>query len=98
MYFNPCYAGCQDSREVNGANGEVTKTYFDCKCVEEKNKTATLDTCDLGCGRFVGFAILCLFIIWFTFMAAMPSVVATLRYVEPESRSLALGMQSIILR
>ena len=36
--------------------------------------------------------------IWFTFMAAMPNVVATLRSVDMSHRSLALGIQSIILR
>ena len=93
MYFNPCYAGCTNVKEVNG-----TKEYSNCACVEENGKTATIASCDVGCNKFPYFAIFAFLIIWFTFMAAMPSVVATLRFVEREERSLALGIQSIFLR
>ena len=45
-----------------------------------------------------GFLVLVFICIWFTFMSAMPNVVATLRAVEPIHRSLGLGIESIILR
>lgn len=54
--------------------------------------------CETDCKNFYGFAVLLFVSIWFTFMAAMPNVVATLRSVEVKHRSLALGIQSIILR
>ena len=93
LYFNPCYAGCTDSTDING-----TKTYLECSCVDEDTKMATMDSCDVGCSKFIYFAIIAFAIIWLTFMAAMPSVVATLRFVNPEERSLGLGIQSIVLR
>ena len=93
LYFNPCYAGCKDSKEKNG-----TKEYSNCACIEEDKKVATADSCNVGCNKFVYFAIVAFLIIWMTFMAAMPSVVATLRFVNPEERSLGLGLQTIVLR
>ena len=93
QYFNPCYAGCKESKEVNG-----TKQFSECACVDEDNKTATTDSCNGGCNNFIYFAIIAFLMIWMTFMASMPSVVATLRFVDPEERSLGLGIQSIILR
>ena len=92
-YFNPCYAGCQKSTYVDG-----TKTYLNCSCVEENGKTATMNSCDVGCNKFPYFAVFAFLLIWFTFMAAMPAVVAILRFVEPEERSLAIGIQTIVLR
>jgi len=93
LYFNACYAGCKDSKDTNG-----TKEYFNCACVEEDSKSAIVDSCNVGCNNFVYFAIMAFIIIWMTFMAAMPSVVATLRFVRPEERSLGLGIQTIVLR
>ena len=93
QYFNPCYAGCKESKDING-----TKQFFDCACVEEDSKIATTDSCNGGCNNFIYFAIIAFIMIWMTFMASMPSVVATLRFVGPEERSLGLGIQSIILR
>ena len=93
LYFNACYAGCKDVKDING-----TKEYFNCDCVEDETKSAIVDSCNVGCNKFVYFAIIAFLIIWMTFMAAMPSVVATLRFVNPEERSLGLGIQSIVLR
>lgn len=54
--------------------------------------------CLTACSLMPGFFVLIFVSIWFTFMSAMPNVVATLRAVEPVHRSLALGIESIILR
>ena len=53
-----------------------------------------MSECPLFPGILVGVAGF----VWFTFMAAMPTVVATLRYVEPLQRSLALGFATIFFR
>ena len=63
-----------------------------------QDKMATLGSCDRQCKFLPGFLVTIFISIWFTFMAAMPNVVATLRSVEPIHRSLALGIESIILR
>ena len=71
--------------------------YKDCQCVPD-GKIATPGSCDKKCELFPGFLVLVFINIWFTFMSAMPNVVATLRAVEPIHRSLGLGIESIILR
>ena len=59
---------------------------------------ATNGSCNLGCNKFPYLAIITFFLIWMTFMAAVPEVVATLRFIKPEERSLGLGLQTIVLR
>ena len=54
--------------------------------------------CGVSCSFMPGFLVLMFISTWFTFMAAMPGTVATLRAVEPMHKSLALGIESIILR
>lgn len=93
LYFNPCYAGCKNSTEING-----TREYSGCSCVQEVKKAATMDSCDVGCNKFVYFAIFSFVVIWMSFMGSMASVVATLRFVQPEERSLGLGIQTIVFR
>ena len=72
--------------------------YTQCSCVTSETQMAFTRPCETDCQNFYGFAVLMFISIWFTFMAAMTDVVATLRSVEVEHRSLALGIQSIILR
>ena len=93
MYFNPCYAGCQEFREANGA-----KMYFNCSCIVDESKDATSGICGMECQSYTVFAILIFLQAFFTFMAVMPSIVATLRYVQRKHRSLAIGIDSMIVR
>ena len=58
----------------------------------------TKGKCGVSCSFMPGFLVLMFISTWFTFMAAMPGTVATLRAVEPMHKSLALGIESIILR
>ena len=93
QYFNPCYAGCTNVKIVNG-----NKRYLNCGCIEGYKKIATVDSCNNGCNYFGYFATLSFVIIVLTFMAQMPGIVATLRFVRPEERALGNGIQSIIIR
>lgn len=88
------FLGCK-SKQLTGQN---ETEYLDCSCVSGDRQSALSQTCTTECNNFYGFAVLMFVSIWFTFMSAMPNVVATLRAVETKYRSLALGLQSIILR
>merc|ERR1712029_275147 len=91
MYYSPCTAGCLNKNET---------TYFDCQCMGHPNdrNVGTKGKCGVSCSFMPGFLVLMFISTWFTFMAAMPGTVATLRAVEPMHKSLALGIESIILR
>ena len=87
IYFNPCLAGC---------SSKSLDQYSNCQCF--KDQIGVAGKCDQHCPYLPGLLISIFVSIWFTFMSAMPNVVATLRSVEPIHRSLALGIESIILR
>lgn len=55
-------------------------------------------SCTTDCQYLIPFVVIQFFGIFMTFLATMPSVVASLRAVYPEEKSLALGLQSMILR
>ena len=93
QYFNPCYAGCKEAMNINGNN-----RYLNCSCVDGSVKTTTVDSCNDGCDYFPYLSIITFVIILFTFMCQMPGIVATLRFVRPEERSLGNGIQIIIIR
>ena len=96
MYYNPCFAGCMDAFSDEGAPTNFTN----CQCINssEFEQIAVKEHCDLHC-VYLYPLIAALFVnVFFTFMSAMPNVVATLRSVEPVHRSLALGIESIFLR
>ena len=97
IYYNPCFAGCLGSEKSN-----VIKNYTDCQCIGtdtvEKIASDSLDSCIPECGKLIYFLILFFIGIFFVFMSAMPSIVATLRAVEPVHRSLGLGIESLLIR
>ena len=66
-------------------------------CCDQGGK-AERKSCESECGFLIPYIILQFLGIFMTFLATMPSVVASLRAVHPEERSLALGLQSMILR
>jgi len=88
MYISPCHAGCSAEPGPNN--------FTDCACVE--GGLAERKTCTTECNFLIPYIIIQFLGIFMTFFATMPSVVASLRAVRPEERSLALGVQSIILR
>ena len=66
--------------------------------MEFDTSVGTLGSCEKSCTFLPGLLVVMFISIWFTFMSSMPNTVATLRAVEPIHRSLALGIESIILR
>ncbi|XP_073991495.1 organic anion transporting polypeptide 26F isoform X2 [Rhodnius prolixus] len=95
-YFSPCFAGCTSSTKIN-----FFSYYMGCKCIHS-NLTRDYDAinrpCPTNCNVFYLFTILlCLYQV-FTFSACIPALTATLRSVETELKSLAMGIQWIVAR
>lgn len=92
-YYNPCYAGCQvkvrDTFSVSFAN---------CTCVGDLNQEAKLGACDASCPLLPVFLVSLFLTMFITFLANMPTLSATLRCVDPNARSLALGIQWLVIR
>ena len=66
--------------------------------MEFDTSVGTLGSCEKSCTFLPGLLVVMFISIWFTFMSSMPNTVATLRAVEPIHRSLALGIESIVLQ
>ncbi|XP_052863948.1 solute carrier organic anion transporter family member 4A1 [Anopheles cruzii] len=101
MYFSPCHAGC--SEEINLENAKV---YRDCTCINAtfygENAYSSYDAvntmCQSQCNHLWIFVVLCFLVMFFTFLATMPALSATLRCVHDDQRSFALGIQWIKVR
>lgn len=98
-YYSPCYAGCQ---QAHSSTQPGVTLYSNCDCVEDK-WTGDIQASDQPCAS--GFCILLpLFLLlvyltlYFTFINAMPTLSATLRCVKEDQRSLALGIQWMLVR
>lgn len=101
QYYNPCYAGCK-YEQMEGA----TKIYLDCSCIAV-NRTqfqelpyydAKNTMCDNTCSNLWLFTVLCFLLMLFTFLGTMPALSATLRCVNPDQKSFALGVQWLKVR
>jgi len=90
MYLSPCLAGCSES--LNGNN------FTACACIAEGTGTAERTSCDSSCGVMWLFVVIQFIGIFLTFFAAMPSIFVILRCVSEDEKSLALGLQSNIIR
>ncbi|XP_016049017.2 solute carrier organic anion transporter family member 4C1 [Erinaceus europaeus] len=103
QYFSPCYAGCKNSILEN-----QSKVYYNCSCIERKteltpteagfNFEAKAGKCGTQCQYMPVFLGVFFFTIIFTFMSGTPITVSILRCVNQRQRSLALGMQFMLLR
>ncbi|KAH8282581.1 hypothetical protein KR054_008553 [Drosophila jambulina] len=105
MYYSPCYAGCSQEEHVDSL-----KRYHNCSCIESvgwvdlevedgyPRPEATNLKCDSTCQSLPLFVGLCFVLMVFTFLATMPALSATLRCVQDEQRSFALGLQWIKVR
>ena len=98
QYLNPCWAGC------TGLNAS-TGLYQNCTCApaaagleEEEAAEGQPGLCPSTCSYLPIFLASFFFTMLITFMANMPTLTATLRCVDPEVRSLALGLQWLIIR
>lgn len=80
MYFSPCHAGCFKELSMDSS-----KVYLDCECITAPNRTedrgfdAINTMCTSGCNNLWYFVGLCFFVMFFTFLATMPALSATLR-------------------
>lgn len=106
QFFNPCYAGCQAKEP--GPEGN----FLNCTCVPalgglgnmsdkvlyEEDSFATLGPCKTECVLLPVFLASFFMTMLVTFLANMPALTATLRCVDPSGRSLALGIQWLIIR
>ncbi|XP_040477975.1 solute carrier organic anion transporter family member 4C1 isoform X2 [Ursus maritimus] len=103
QYFSPCFAGCK-----NYVSERHSKVYYNCSCIarniEMTPTVADFDfeakagKCENRCSKlpiFLGFLFAT---IVFTFMSGTPITVSILRCVDHRQRSLALGIQFMLLR
>ncbi|XP_021348098.1 solute carrier organic anion transporter family member 4A1-like [Mizuhopecten yessoensis] len=105
VYFTPCHAGCT---AVN-VNSDV-KEYLNCSCILEGVSTYTLSSEEelrsdaIGCSHmdqcpwFYVFCVLLFLNMLFTFMTMPASTTATFRCVQPHQRSLAIGVELLVVR
>ncbi|XP_055599366.1 solute carrier organic anion transporter family member 4A1 [Uranotaenia lowii] len=101
MYYSPCHAGCGE--EVNLENAKV---YRECSCINGtfgsdepfRSFEAVNTMCESQCNHLWIFVALCFLVMFFTFLATMPALSATLRCVHDDQRSFALGIQWIKVR
>uniref|UniRef100_A0AAR2L848 Solute carrier organic anion transporter family member n=1 Tax=Pygocentrus nattereri TaxID=42514 RepID=A0AAR2L848_PYGNA len=100
-YASPCLAGCQSS---TGVGKELV--YQNCTCVGDAhlpaaNRSAVLgqcphqDSCDHMFKIYMGLSVLGAFI---SACGATPGYVILLRSIQPDLKSLSLGMQTLIAR
>ncbi|XP_078667309.1 solute carrier organic anion transporter family member 4C1-like [Branchiostoma floridae x Branchiostoma belcheri] len=99
QYFSPCFAGCAgESTDVNGI-----KRYTNCSCVSAAVLGGSQDVYEQpcpspACGRMSLFLFLFFLLMVVTILEIPAATGATLRCVPESQRSLALGVQTIILR
>ncbi|XP_077989837.1 solute carrier organic anion transporter family member 4A1-like [Glandiceps talaboti] len=100
MYYSSCFAGCEQRIETQ----EGPLMYSHCSCIHDPDQTlrnatqATIGKCDSNCPYQPLFLIVFFLAIMFTFLASVPALTATLRCVPFTQRSLALGLQWIVIR
>ncbi|XP_071503213.1 solute carrier organic anion transporter family member 4A1-like [Diadema antillarum] len=96
IYYSACHAGC--------ATGQQSEGYGNCSCISTPDNftwdqpMATLGKCDSECEWQNLFLVLLFLIEFFTILAVVPSMTATLRCVPHSQRSFALGLQSLVYR
>lgn len=101
LYYNPCFAGCK-YEQTEGSS----KIYLDCSCItvnrslgqELPHYDAINTMCDNTCSNLYLFTALCFLLMLFTFLATMPALSATLRCVQEDQKSFALGIQWLKVR
>ncbi|XP_072037932.1 solute carrier organic anion transporter family member 2A1-like [Amphiura filiformis] len=107
-YISPCHAGCL---ELNGTvGGETspfgsTKVYNHCQCVQatagntsSPEDTATSGLCRDNCNPYMltMYIVLGALTVFFTSLVYNPLIFITLRIVDPNDRSVAVGLKSLV--
>ncbi|XP_036998536.2 solute carrier organic anion transporter family member 4C1 isoform X2 [Artibeus jamaicensis] len=103
QYFSPCFAGCK-----NSVSERRPEAYYNCSCIEMKTEIthpggsfgfeAKAGKCETRCTNLPIFLGIFFAAIVFTFMAGTPITMSILRCVNQRQRSLALGIQFMVLR
>ncbi|CAH8299866.1 unnamed protein product [Schistosoma turkestanicum] len=104
-YTSPCQAGCQERFVLNNSIQEFHK----CACALQNNMNHSVSTlnipdvtkpgeCDLHCHTLVPFVILLTFLLFLTGVIQNPLLMVTMRSVDHNQRSFALGLQFTIVR
>ncbi|XP_063970478.1 solute carrier organic anion transporter family member 4A1-like isoform X1 [Lytechinus pictus] len=103
VYFSACFAGC--TKDEYPDDVESDRVYQDCKCIQdsinhtEYSGSAVLGLCeDEFCDKKPLFMAGLFFALGFTFLALVPSILATMRSVSHSQRAYGLGIQSFIYR
>lgn len=112
LYFSPCFAGCRTERSIDGSkvyqncvciinnmvlNHSIINKHQHANSIFH-NYDAVNTMCESKCSYLGMFVVLCFFVMFFTFLATMPALSATLRCVDDKMRSFALGVQWIVVR
>lgn len=99
MYFSPCHAGCLEAA-FTGSDSQ--KVYRNCSCITQNFSSgyghATAGKCTSTCQRKPLLLVFIFVVIIFTFLSSIPALTATLRCVDDQQRSFALGIQWIVVR
>lgn len=107
QFYNPCYAGCQTKHP------HTQGLFLNCSCIPlladnlgsinlqdniSSVTSATAGKCDSDCLFLPVFLVSFFLTMCITFLANIPTLTATLRCVDPSVRSLALGIQWLLIR
>ncbi|XP_075119115.1 solute carrier organic anion transporter family member 2B1 isoform X1 [Leptodactylus fuscus] len=98
-YISPCYAGCQ---EVNfDYNVNKVLNYTGCRCIMSpgSGSSASPGSCGSDCYHlFLPFMVLSFLAVSLATTSQTPSFILILRSVNPAEKSLAIGIQFMLLR
>ncbi|KAI0234853.1 Solute carrier organic anion transporter family member 5A1 [Lamellibrachia satsuma] len=101
-YYSPCHAGCTELDIYKDLSGLMVRNYSSCQCIYQdfvhSGDTAFPGKCDNSCYNLIPFLVILFFIIFLTACGQNPSLIITLRSVDPKRRSFALGIQNFLSR
>ncbi|CAH1773391.1 unnamed protein product [Owenia fusiformis] len=109
-YFSPCHAGCKQfigSEDFD--DKEKLTNYSHCKCISDLSEEETTPEvlmsplarsgpCKMSCRTLAPFMVVLFFMVVAVSATQIPLLMLTMRSVNEEERSFALGMQFIIFR
>jgi len=114
MYYSPCYAGCSNEVSlrdtkvytncacINSTGVNMTSLLTEAETPPSTyhpgSYQATNQMCSSLCPYLWPFVALIFLTMFFTFLSTMPALSATLRCVQDDQRSFALGIQWIKVR
>ena len=106
IYLNSCYAGCKDFTPNTSNMLTVSYNYTNCSCIPNQewgrdggSGSDEMEICNPECQTYFFIFVSILFvIIWVSLMSGMPCIACIMRFVEPENKSLSMGIAFIIAR